>query len=159
MTHLYSAEVSFVLLRSKNKVKLFTQSAENRICMGKRAFEVWGELFLKNEKAPDDRTFLPQWWCYRSPGIKRNQWESSPRGEGTIHRLFANFSIFAKMTIKPRIPSFWPGQSSLSPPILVRWWQAMARWNRDTKGRLFLAIVQGPGGLTKINYQFRANRQ
>ena len=34
---------------------------------------------------------------------------------------------------KKRTPSFWPCQSSLAPPMLVRWWQTRARWNRDTK--------------------------
>ena len=56
--HSYVARGSFVLLRSKNGVNILTQSAENRICMGKWAFEILGELFLKNEKASDDRTFL-----------------------------------------------------------------------------------------------------
>ena len=58
MTHLYGAVGSFVLLRLKNRVKLLTQSAENRICMGKWAFEILAILFLKDEKAPDNRTFL-----------------------------------------------------------------------------------------------------
>ena len=43
MTFLCTVRQSFDLLRSKNKVKLPTQSAEIRIC---------------DEKAPDDPTFL-----------------------------------------------------------------------------------------------------
>ena len=53
----YTAWHSFVLLRPKNKVKLLTQSGENRICMGKWAFEIL-VFFLENEKTPDDWNFL-----------------------------------------------------------------------------------------------------
>ena len=60
MTNMYGARGSFVLLRSNNKVKLSTQSAEKWICMGKWAFEILAELFLKSEKAPDNRTFFTQ---------------------------------------------------------------------------------------------------
>ena len=89
--------------------------------MGKWAFNIWAELFFKNEKAPGDRTFLPQWVRCDSPGIKMFRQESSLRGKETIHILFAIFSIFTKMTISwPRTPSFWPGQASLDPPMLVR---------------------------------------
>ena len=61
MTFLYDARYLIVLLRPKNevKVKLPTQSAENWICTGKWPFKILAELFLKNEKASDDRTFLP----------------------------------------------------------------------------------------------------
>ena len=59
MTHLYGTRGSFVLLIPKNKVKLLPQSAEKWICMGKLAFEILAELFLKKEKASDDQTFLP----------------------------------------------------------------------------------------------------
>ena len=59
MTHMYGAWGSFVILRSKNTVKLPTQSAEKWICMGKWAFEILAKLFLKNQKASDDRTFYP----------------------------------------------------------------------------------------------------
>ena len=58
MTFLYDARYSIVLLRPKNRLKLLTQSAENRIYMGKWACESLGIYFLKDEKAPDDRTFL-----------------------------------------------------------------------------------------------------
>ena len=61
---------SFVLLRPNNRVKLLTQSAQNWMCMGKWAIKIWTELFLKNKKAPDDRTFLPQWVPYHGPRIK-----------------------------------------------------------------------------------------
>ena len=64
MTFLCTAWHSFVLLRPKNRVKLLTQSAENRICMGKWAFWIWAHLFLKDEKARDNRTFYAQ--CKRS---------------------------------------------------------------------------------------------
>ena len=40
-------------------VKLLPQSAEKWICMGKWVFDFFAELFLKNEKASDDWTFLP----------------------------------------------------------------------------------------------------
>ena len=58
MAFLYTAQYSFVLLRSKNKVKLPTQTAEKWMCMGKWAFEKVAIYFLRNKNAPDDRTFL-----------------------------------------------------------------------------------------------------
>ena len=58
MTFLYDAQYSFVLLRLKNEVKLLTQRAAKWICMGKWEFEILAILFLKDEKAPDNRTFL-----------------------------------------------------------------------------------------------------
>ena len=59
MTFLYDARYSVVLLRPKNEVKSLPQSAEKWICMGKWPFEILAELFLKNEKASDDRSFFP----------------------------------------------------------------------------------------------------
>ena len=58
MTFLYDARYSIVLLRPKNDLKLSTQSAAKWICMGKWAFEILAILFLKDEKAPDNRTFF-----------------------------------------------------------------------------------------------------
>ena len=59
-------------------------------------------------------------------------------------------SKFFKMTIIwPRTPSFWPGQSSLSLPILVSWQQTMACWNRDTRGRFFCLWPSSRGHLQK----------
>ena len=58
MTHLYGAVESFVLLRPKTRVKLLPQSVEKWICMGKWAFDILAIIFLKDEKAPDNRTFL-----------------------------------------------------------------------------------------------------
>ena len=52
--------------------------------------------------------------------------------------------------IRPRTPTFWPGQYSLALSILVRWWQTRARWNCDTKGSLILAIYQGVETIAKI---------
>ena len=64
LTHLYSAEGSFVLLRPNSTVKLLTQSAENWICLGKWAFEILANYFLESEKTPDDQTFSSQWARY-----------------------------------------------------------------------------------------------
>ena len=58
MTFLHEAWYSVVLLRLKNKFKLATQSAEKWIFMGKWAFEFLTESFLKDEKAPDKRSFF-----------------------------------------------------------------------------------------------------
>ena len=57
MTPLYSARHSFTLLRPKNKVKLPTQSAEKWICIGKWAFKIGAELFLKNKKVLGGQIF------------------------------------------------------------------------------------------------------
>ena len=55
MTHLYTACYSIVLLRPQNEVKLPTQSAENRICIGKLAFENLGFFSQRREgiRGPD----------------------------------------------------------------------------------------------------------
>ena len=90
---------SIVVLRPKNKIKLPTQSAEKWICMGKWAFKILVELFLKNEKTSDDRTFCTQCVRYNSPGLKKFHQEISSRGEETIHKLKSKFSIFTKMAI------------------------------------------------------------
>ena len=58
MTLMYGDRYSFVRLRPKNEVKLSTQSADKWICMGKWEFEILAILFLKDEKATDNRTFL-----------------------------------------------------------------------------------------------------
>ena len=54
---------------------------------------------------------------------------------------------------------FWPGQPPLAPPMLVRRYWTMVRWNCDTKGSSFFAILKGAGTITKNNYVLRANRQ
>ena len=71
MTFLYDARDSVVLLRPKNKAKLRTKSADKWFCMGKRAFKILAELFLKNDKASDDQSFFPQWARYQPPGEKK----------------------------------------------------------------------------------------
>ena len=64
MTHLYGARGSFHVLRPKNTIELMTESADKWICMGKWACEILAVYVLKEEKAPDDRTFFPQWARY-----------------------------------------------------------------------------------------------
>ena len=46
--------------------------------------------------------------------------------------------------------TFVLGQSSISLPILIRWWQPMARWNCRTKADPFLAFYVAGG---KHNYK------
>ena len=52
MTFLYEAQYSVVLLRQKNEVKPFTQSAAKWICMGKWSVPTGGILFLRLQKGP-----------------------------------------------------------------------------------------------------------
>ena len=52
MTLLYDAQYSFVSLRPKIEVKLSIQSADKWICMGKRAVQNWGILFLGLQIGP-----------------------------------------------------------------------------------------------------------
>ena len=59
MTFLYDTWYPVVLLRPKNEVKILTQSAAKWICMGKWAFKILAELFLKNDKSSDNRSFPP----------------------------------------------------------------------------------------------------
>ena len=70
MSFLYDTWYSVVLRRPKNEVKLLTQRAAKWICMGKWAVKILADLFLKNEKASDDRTFFTQCVLYHSPGLK-----------------------------------------------------------------------------------------
>ena len=58
MTHLCAAQYTFVLVRPKIEVKLSTQSADEWICMGKWTCEILAIVFLENEKARENRTFL-----------------------------------------------------------------------------------------------------
>ena len=50
--HLYGTEVSFVLLRPKNKVKLLTQSANKLDVHGEMGMRVFGELFSRASERP-----------------------------------------------------------------------------------------------------------
>ena len=145
MTRLYGAVGSCVLLRLKNRVELFTQSAENRICMGKRTFEIGAIYFLKTRRPQMTRPSIPV-------GTLLNFWDINIQKESSSSCLQKINFRKKKSIIWPRTPSLWPGQSSLAPPMLVRWWQTVARWNRDTKGSLFLIIWQGLRRLTKIKY-------
>ena len=103
--------------------------------MEKWTWENLGDLFLKNEKTPDDRTFLPQWARYWTSEIKEISKKDLRGTEKKYLNAISKKSILAKMTtvciIRPKTPSFWPGQSSLAPPMLVNWWQAMTHYNRD----------------------------
>ena len=58
MTFLYDAGYSVDLLRPKNEVKPFTQSAEKWICMGKRPVPNGGNLFLGLPKGPRHLDFF-----------------------------------------------------------------------------------------------------
>ena len=98
-------------------MRLLADASASRTNAVKETFEMWAVIFLKNEKTPDNQTFLTQCVRYHSPGIKRFHQERSPRSKETSHVLFAEFSIFADMTIIwPRTLSFWPSQSSINLP-------------------------------------------
>ena len=64
MTCLYKYRLGVISCsKTKNEVKLLTQSAENGICTKQWAWENLAILFFKDEKTPDDRTLvraLPQ---------------------------------------------------------------------------------------------------
>ena len=55
--YMYCSALICVLLRPK-KVQLPTKSAENRICIGKWAFEMLAIYLLEDKRAPNDQTFL-----------------------------------------------------------------------------------------------------
>ena len=91
MTFLYGAWYSIVLLRSKNKAKLPTQSAEKWICMGKWELEILAELFFKNRKTSDDRIFppvgtLPNCWKKKKSTRKLHKEQST--NSYTISKIF-----------------------------------------------------------------------
>ena len=71
MMFLYDARSSVVLLSPKNKVKLPTHSAGKWICTEKCEFKILAKLFLKNEKASNNRTCFTQCVHYHSPSLKR----------------------------------------------------------------------------------------
>ena len=88
------------------------------------------------------------------------QQESSSRDKRIFICCIENFQFSRKMNIiRPKTPSFRPGQPYLAPPMLVCWWQTMARWNYDTKISSLLAIYQGSGTITKNDYVLKATRQ
>ena len=59
MTFLCDARYSIVLLRPKSRVRLLTKVQKIGFVWGNKwAFEILAILFLKDEKAPDNRTFF-----------------------------------------------------------------------------------------------------
>ena len=146
----YGARESFVLLRPTNKIKLLTQSAQ--IYMGKWAFPNGAVLFLRLQKGLRLLDFFRGSICYQCRPLKNIKQEISTRDEEIKWTLSQKITIFGKITrIRPWTLSFGPVQTSIASPILVRWQQMMARWNRLTKGKSFLAIWQGSGTITKIS--------
>ena len=108
MAHLYGNEWSFHPQRQQNTIKLLPQSAKKWICMGKWVFKILAELFLKNERASDDRTFFTQCVRYHNPEVKKFRQESFSRSEETIHKLESKFSIFAKNDYNSAVNThFW----------------------------------------------------
>ena len=96
MMFMYDNRYSVVLLRSKNEVKLPTQSAEKLSCMGKCAFKMLAELFLKSEKTSDNRSFFTQCAWYHSPGVKSFTKKDLRWGNKTIHKLKSKILISQK---------------------------------------------------------------
>ena len=74
-------------------------------------------LFLGDKKAPDDRSFSP------SADVAKLLEKALRKlfvGGGNNKYYLNVFPIFAKMTIiRSRTSTFWPGQTSIAPPILV----------------------------------------
>ena len=127
-----------------------TQGAEKWVCMGKWAVPCGAISFLRLRKGPRHSDFSGT--LFATNAVPENFWARKLfEGQRKQQILSRKFSIFAKITkytyiIWPGTPTFEPGQTSIAYPTLVHWWQTMARWNRDTKGRLFLSIWQGTGG-------------
>ena len=81
MAFLYDARYWIVLLNPKNEVKLLTQSAAERICMGEWPVPNWGiyfHLLLVLARVPE---FFSQRGRFRSTG-KNNSGTQRARGRG-----------------------------------------------------------------------------
>ena len=148
----YSVTVrhSLVLLRPKTQ-----DSTANTKC---RKLDLYGEMGFWNVR---DFKSQKQWEGPRRPDLPtlgrelpQSQVElkgiTNKASQGATKKInTVSIFLFSRKWlywIRPRTPSFCSGQSSLAPPILIRWWQTMARWNRDTKGSLFfchLAVFWG----------------
>ena len=90
--------------KTKNKVKFATHSAEKWLCMGNWERKNLAILFLKAEKAPDDRSF-PQWVRYIVPNSWGKNIKKAPQ------RAMNNFW--------PLTTLFGLGQTSIALPISV----------------------------------------
>ena len=116
----------------------------------------WGDFISRASERPSTLRFLRGSVC-QVPMPPLKSWARKLfEGQKNTYPL-SQFFDFCKNDyyvhiIWPRTPSFWPGQSSLAPQILVCWRHMIALQNRDTKGSSFIAILQGSRIITKIDY-------
>ena len=87
--------------------------------MGKWAFKILAELFLKNEKALDDRTFFTQCVRYHRPGVKRFHQKAIRVAKKQFIYYSQIFNFRENTIIRPLTPTFGAGQSSIASPILI----------------------------------------
>ena len=86
---------------------------------GKMGIQHLGAIVSQKREDPRHSDFSATLFATNAV-LKKAEQKNSSRDEGTIHILFSNLPIFAKMTIVwPRTPTFRPSQSSIAPPILV----------------------------------------
>ena len=91
------------------------------------------------------RIVSPKWEGPRQPDFFRGSvcyqcrlWKNTSKKvllgkDKKSHTVCKVFNFCEKYYILwPRTPRFWPSQSSLAPPMMVRWCQTMAHWNLGT---------------------------
>ena len=139
-----SARGSFVLLRSKNKIKLPIQNVEKWIYMEKWAWKSWGNLFLKDKKARVDQHFSEGPYATNASPRKLNKKLLKGQNKcclesfqlkwlyfGREHLLFGQINLLL-LDVLPLCHHDRDGSvvihlASLARPILVCWWQMMTR--------------------------------
>ena len=120
MTHLDTARGSFHLLRQKPWSNSWPKVQKSgHVLIGKWAWESGAILFLKDKKAPDDRSFFPHCGGCQTPG-KKNRRESCSRGEEKIYLKNFQFSQKWLCIVRPLTPTFGLGQTSIASPSLFR---------------------------------------
>ena len=109
--------------------------------MGKWALEIWAELFLKNEKTPDDQIFsgapFAKYHCRPWKSWARKLFEGQKNNLYTVCQIFNfcenDYNSAENTKFLARSILFISANFVLSA-------KKMARWNRDTRGSSFLAI-------------------
>ena len=124
MTHLDTARGSFHLLRQKPWSNSWPKVQKSgHVLIGKWAWESGAILFLKDKKAPDDRSFFPP--LRRLPNSREKE-STRKLFEGRRKNLSQKLSIFAKMTMYSSAVNTnfwaWSNFNSFAKFVSLRWW-------------------------------------
>ena len=120
MISLHSARRLFVLPRPKKRNQTLNQKCRKLDLYGEMGMRKLGECFSQRQEGPGRQDpFTPEGLLLKSWVEKFSSAFSGAKKN--VYILSRKVPIFLKICIiRPRAPSFWPGKSSLAPPILVR---------------------------------------